>query len=72
MVRSGRLTHERGEGRQASLRVVEFLQERRRRGPSSGLVPPPEVVEDVFDRQPQAEQEEKAARDGVSSEAGHA
>lgn len=67
----GKLTDKGGEDRHAALAVVHPFKEKRHHWSTFGLVSPPVVIEDVFDRQPEAQQQEKPARDGMSSEAGH-
>lgn len=67
----GKLTDKGGEDRHAALAVVHSFKEKRHRGPTFGPVSPPVVMEDVFDRQPEAQQQEKPPRDGMSSEVGH-
>lgn len=52
----GKLTDKGGEERHAALAIVHSFKEKRRHWPTFGLVSPPVVMEDVFDRQPEAKQ----------------
>ena len=67
----GRLTDKRGEDLEPSLQVLHPPEGGRRRLSAFGLAGPPEVLQNVFDGQPKAVEQEERAGDGVPSEVGH-